>query len=192
MIPGTCRCNARLKSSWKMPSDKQQLKQKLIRFQQQISELKQALARKETQFQEREKDLFSDLFDIVDALKNIDTLVESKQDQLDKTGKKLGKNIGAVHRKLLRQLRSRGIVPIRFPDNKAAMETCKVIETREQPDLNNETILEVVKPGYLREQDGTVIRKAEVITVLNAETDGVSSLRPGLPGQVRERPGPGA
>ncbi len=152
-----------------MISDKQQLKQKLILFQQQISELKQTLAQKEMQFQEREKALFSDLFEIVDVLDNIDRFVVSKQDQMDKTGKKLGKNIGAVHRKLLRQLRSRGIVPILFPDNKVAIETCKIIETREQPDLDNETILEILKTGYMREQDGTVIRKAEVITVLNAD-----------------------
>ncbi|MFN2358689.1 MAG: nucleotide exchange factor GrpE [Desulfotignum sp.] len=151
-----------------MISDKQQLKEKLIRFQQQISELKQALAQKELQFLEREKAFFSDLFEIVDALENIDRFVASKQDQMDKTGKKLGKNIGAVHRKLLRQLRSRGIVPIHFSDNKAAMETCKIIETREQPDLDNETILEILKTGYMNEQDGSVIRKADVITVLNA------------------------
>lgn len=151
-----------------MISDKQQLKEKLIRFQQQISELKQALAQKELQFLEREKAFFSDLFEIVDALENIDRFVASKQDQMDKTGKKLGKNIGAVHRKLLRQLHSRGIVPIHFSDNKAAMETCKIIETREQPDLDNETILEILKTGYMNEQDGSVIRKADVITVLNA------------------------
>lgn len=152
-----------------MISDKQQLKQKLIRFQQQISEQKQRLARQEMQFIEREKALFSDLFEIVDALDNIDRFVASKQDQMDKTGKKLGKNIGAVHRKLLRQLRSRGIVPIFFPDNKAAMKTCKVIETRGEPDLENETILEILKTGYMNEQDGAVLRKAEVITVLNVD-----------------------
>jgi molecular chaperone GrpE (heat shock protein) len=152
-----------------MTSDKQQLKQKLIRFQQQISELKQAISQKEMQFLERENAMFSDLFEIVDVLDNIDRFVASKQDQMDKTGKKLGKNIGAVHRKLLRQLRSRGIVPIQFSDNKAAMETCKIIETRQKPNLDNETILEIVKTGYIREQDGIVIRKAEVITVLNAD-----------------------
>jgi molecular chaperone GrpE (heat shock protein) len=152
-----------------MISDKQRLKQKLIRFQQQISELKQTLAQKEMQFQEREKAVFSDLFEIVDVLDNIDRFVASKQDQMDKTGKKLGRNIGAVHRKLLRQLRSRGIVPIHFSDNKAAMETCKIIETHEQPDLANETILEILKTGYIHEQNGTVLRKAEVITVLNAD-----------------------
>ncbi len=151
-----------------MISDKQQLKQKLILFQQQISEQKQALAQREMQSLEREKAIFSDLFEIVDVLDNIDRFVVSKQDQMGKIGKKLGRNIGAVHRKLLRQLRSRGIVPILFPDNKAAMETCKIIETREQPDLDNETILEILKTGYMNEQDGTVIRKAEVITVLNA------------------------
>ncbi|MCF8113117.1 MAG: nucleotide exchange factor GrpE [Desulfotignum sp.] len=153
-----------------MISDKQQLRQKLILFQQQINELKQTLAQKEMQFLEREKAIFSDLFEIVDVLDNIDRFVASKQDQMDKTGKKLGKNIGSVHRKLLRQLRSRGIVPILFTDNKASMETCKIIETREQPDLDNETILEILKTGYIHEQNGTVIRKAEVITVMN--TDG--------------------
>ena len=48
------------------------------------------------------------------------------------------------------------------------METCKIIETREQPNLDDETVLEILKTGYINEQDGTVIRKADVITVLNA------------------------
>lgn len=150
-----------------MITEKQQLKQKLITFQRCIVELKQDLVHKEKQSRQREKDIFSGLFDIKDALENIENNLESKKDHLDKTGKKLGKNITAVHRKLTRQLRSHGIVPIRFPDNKATMETCKILETREQPNLADETILEIVKNGYIHEQDGIVIRKAEVITVLN-------------------------
>jgi len=54
-----------------------------------------------------------------------------------------------------------------FPENKARMDYCKIVDTRQEPELDNETIVSVVKNGYVNRQDGTVVRKAEVITALN-------------------------
>ena len=48
------------------------------------------------------------------------------------------------------------------------MEYCKVVDTREAPDMVNETILSVVKNGYMNSQEKIVLRKAEVVTVLNS------------------------
>ena len=76
----------------------------------------------------------------------------TENDKLDKTAKMLGKNILSIHRKLLRHFRSASIVQIEFPGNKATMEYCKIIKTREHPELENETILEIVKNGYIDKQ----------------------------------------
>ncbi|MCP4627823.1 MAG: hypothetical protein GY850_30535 [bacterium] len=47
------------------------------------------------------------------------------------------------------------------------MDYCKIVDTRREPDMENEAIVSVVKNGDVNQQDGTVVRKAEVITVLN-------------------------
>ena len=47
------------------------------------------------------------------------------------------------------------------------MDYCKIIDTRKEPQMENEVIVAVVKSGYINKQVGAVVRKAEVITVLN-------------------------
>ncbi len=148
-------------------SEKAQLKEKLIGFQQTIAELKLEIVQKEALFCQREKDFFSNIFDVMDVLAGIEKNLETKKNQLDKTAKMLGRNIASVHKKLQRHFNSADIFRMEFPDNKATMAYCKIIETRNVSELENETILEIVKNGYINKRDGTVLRKAEVITVLN-------------------------
>ena len=64
-------------------------------------------------------------------------------------------------------LESRSAVPLEFPDGQALMEYCKIIETRTDDTLADETIVAIVKKGYLDKQRGRALRKAEVITVRN-------------------------
>jgi molecular chaperone GrpE len=150
-----------------MATEKELLKQKLIEFQQTIAQLKLNLLQKEELFCKKETDAFLSLLDIMDAFETIEENLETKKGKLDKTAKMLGKNIHSIHRKLIRHFKSASIVRMEFPGNRATMEHCKIIETQEDPELENETISEIVKNGYINNQDGTVLRKAEVITVLN-------------------------
>ena len=152
-----------------MTTEKELLKQKIIDFQQKIAELKLINVQNQELSDKREKDSFLNLLDIMDAFTAIEKNLETKKDTLDKTAKMLGKNIFSIHRKLLRHFRSASIVQMEFPGKKATMEYCKIIETREHPDLENGTILEVVKNGYIIKQNDVVLRKAQVITVLNEE-----------------------
>ena len=150
-------------------TEKELLKEKIIGFQKQIAELKLGIAQKTFESKEREKAIFSGFFEIADALENLQNNLEARKDELDRRGKKLSKNIKSIHKKLIRQLGLYSIVPISFPDNKAEMETCKIIETQKRPELENETIVEIIKNGYINEQDGLIMRKAEVVTVLNSD-----------------------
>jgi molecular chaperone GrpE (heat shock protein) len=150
-----------------MTTEKEQLKQKLIEFQQTIAKLKLSNVQNQERFSKKEKDSFLNLLDIMDAFATLEKNLETKKNMLDKTAKMLGKNILSIHRKLLRHFRSTSIVQMEFSGNKATMGYCKIIETREHPELENETILEIVKNGYIYKQDNVVLRKAEVITVLN-------------------------
>lgn len=150
-----------------MGSEKEQLKKKLIDFQQQIAGLKLDLAVQAGDRQKRENDFFTGLLDIMDAFELIEGNLESKQESLDKPARMLGKNIRSIHKKLSRYFESAGICPIAFPDGKAVMAQCKVLETRADPGQEDGTLLEIVKKGYLNTRDGTILRKAEVITIRN-------------------------
>ena len=150
-----------------MSTGKEFLKEKLVEFQLKIAELNHSMAKQLNSFQEREKTLALCLLDILDAFENIDETTEAKKDKFDKTARMLSKNIGSVHKKLIRLMKSIDIVKMEFPDNRARIDYCKIIDTRPEPEMENETIVSVVKNGYVNKQDGSVVRKAEVITVLN-------------------------
>ena len=64
-------------------------------------------------------------------------------------------------------MKSGDVVKMGFPENKARIDYCKIVDTRKEPEMENEAIVAVIKNGYVNKQDGAVVRKAEVITVLN-------------------------
>lgn len=148
-----------------MKADKAYLRQKLIAFQLKIAELSHSLSEQQDRFEKKQKDHYLGLFEILDAFEILEETIESKEDQMDKPARMLCKNIRSIHRKLVRLIKVDHIVPMVFTDNSARMDHCKVIETRPEPELAAETILEVIKNGYINKSDGTVLRKAEVITV---------------------------
>lgn len=148
-----------------MKADKAYLRQKLIAFQLKIAELSHSLSEQQDRFEKKQKDHYLGLFEILDAFEILEETIESKEDQMDKPARMLCKNIRSIHKKLVRLIKVDHIVPIEFADNSARMDHCKVIETRPEPELAAETILEVIKNGYINKSDGTVLRKAEVITV---------------------------
>jgi len=150
-----------------MSKKKEFLKEKFIGFQVKIAELTHALQEQENSFQAREKDLYLNLFEILDAFENLDQTMLAKENQFDKTTRRLAKNIRSIRKKLVRLLKTCYIVQIEFSNNIADMDYCKVVDTQESADIANETILSVVKNGYIDKNKKIVLRKAEVITVLN-------------------------
>lgn len=143
------------------------LRSKLIDFQREIDELKKNSSEQEKSFQVRERNFLLDLFEILDAFDNLDNNIQSKQDSLDKTGRRLLKNTRAIKRKLLRLFRSHHIEPLEFSDDKARIEQCKVVATTSDVSRENETIISVEKTGYIDIEQDIILRKAEVVTVCN-------------------------
>jgi molecular chaperone GrpE (heat shock protein) len=150
-----------------MQSEKEFLKNKLIEFQLKIAELNHCLTDTRDSYEKREKKLILELLTISDAFENLDQIIAAKEDTFDKSAQRLAKNIRSIQRKLTRLLKAHAVVPMHFPDNTARMDYCKIVDTRPEPELKNETILAIVKNGYIDQRNGTVLRKAEVITVLN-------------------------
>ena len=150
-----------------MKQKKDFLREKFVEFQLRIAELTRAVHEQADTFQTRESDLYLNLFEVLDAFENLNETIQAKEDGFDKTTRGLAKTIRSIHRKLTRLLKSNHILQIEFPEKKDRMEYCKIVDTRKAANMENETILSVVKHGYIDKQQGRVLRKAEVITVLN-------------------------
>ncbi len=150
-----------------MKAHKSYLRQKLIEFQLKIAELSHSLSEQQDAFEKKQKDLYLGLFEILDAFENLEETIEAKKDQMDKSTRMLCKNIRSIHKKLVRLMKVDHIVPMVFADNRARMDHCKIVESRPEPELPAETVLKIIKTGYINPINGTVLRKAEVITVSN-------------------------
>ncbi|MBN2374421.1 nucleotide exchange factor GrpE [bacterium] len=113
-----------------------------------------------------EKELYLEIFEILDTFENILEGMEEKRSETNGSFDTAIKNLRAIHKKILRLLSRRGIEQIEFPGNKALFGMCKIVETKAVPNMENESIISISRKGY-RKKDGAVIRPAEVITVLN-------------------------
>ncbi len=140
---------------------------KLTAFQRDIVVLKQNITEQKDESHRREQDFLLDLLEIADAFDVLESNMVGKKDSLDKTGRRLVKNMKAIKRKLLRLLASRYIEPLELEGSHAQIGQCKVISTESDPDLVDETIISVQKKGYVDTVHDRILRKAEVVTVCN-------------------------
>ncbi len=150
-----------------MKEEKEFLREKFIEFQLKIAELNHTLLKQKEASQAKEKGLFLNMFEVMDAFDNLDENIAEKEEGFDKTTRMLVRNVRSIRKKLLRVLKANNIVPIEFPDNMARMDYCKVVDTKDVSGMENEMIISVVKNGYIDKQQDIVLRKAEVITVLH-------------------------
>ena len=139
----------------------------MIDFQLNIAELNRSLHEQKYAFETKEKKLYIELFEFLDAFDNLEKTIRAKEETLDKTAMRLVKSVRTINRKLLRLLKADHIAPIDLSDNTARMDLCKIIGTEINPELENEHILQIEKTGYMNTQQNFVLRKAEVITVSN-------------------------
>lgn len=159
-----------------MKKEKAFLRQKFVDFQLRIAELDRLRAQQEEAHGAKEREHFGQIFEVLEALDGIEESLRSRQEVpggdgqaglQDKATRHLAKNIRSIHKKLSRMLAANHIAEIDFPDQQAAIDLCIVVDTSPAADRPDGTILTVVKKGYRNERLGVVLRKAEVITVLN-------------------------
>ncbi len=143
------------------------LHEQLVAFQREIISLRQNIRQQEEDFRKQEQDFLLDLLEIADAFDTLENNMQGRQISLDKSGRRLMKNIMAIRRKLLRLLASHGVEPLKICSDKARIEECKVVATVVDHTLDNEIIVDVQKKGYVDTVRNIILRKAEVVTVCN-------------------------
>jgi len=144
---------------------KQRLQDKLIDFQRDIIRLSQNLQSQDQACQDREDHLLLELILVLDAFENIFKNLEAKEAAFEKSVRRALKSFQSIQRKLLRILKEQGVEKIEFPDGKAVVGLCKVVETRAVEGLAEGQIIAIVSHGY--QCDTRVLRPAEIITVAN-------------------------
>lgn len=150
-----------------MKRRKELLREKFIEFQLKIDELTKTLRDQDEANQAKRKEMHLHFIEILDAFEDLEATTRAQEDAMDESARRLAKSVRAIQKRVERFLENEHIKRIEFPDNKARMEYCRIVDTRQAPETENETILCVVKNGYLDETSQEVLRKAEVITVLN-------------------------
>ncbi len=144
---------------------KQQLQVKLIGFQREVLALSRELDSQSKLFREQQDTLFLDLANVLDAFENIFNSLREKEDNLDKPTKKAIKSFQRIYRKLIRILEENGIKQVEFPGDKAAIGSCKIIDTETLEGAPEGQVITVVRHGYQHKE--RILRPAEVITVSN-------------------------
>ena len=97
-----------------MKEKKDFLRKKLIEFQLKILDLSHILKEREDSFRERENKLFTGLFEVLDAFENVEENINAKEDRMDKTARRLAKNVRTIRKKLVRLLKANGVVRLEF------------------------------------------------------------------------------
>ena len=100
---------------------------------------------------------------VLDAFENIFKNLEEKETTFEKSMRRGLKSFKGIQRKIIRILEERGVEKIEFPDGKAVIGLCQVVETRAIDGPEEGEIIAIVRNGYRR--GDRVLRPAEVITV---------------------------
>jgi len=152
-----------------MNDQKKRLNDKLIFFQTQILDLNHELNEKQNNYELKENQFYSDLFDIIDnierKLKKFKKLEHLKKIDLSKSD--FFQTIQFIHTQLLRLLSKYEVEQIKCQNNMATMENCKVVEVKKSKKYDDGYILEIVKNGYINTETMHILKKMEVVTVRN-------------------------
>ncbi len=130
----------------------------------QIHELGQQMRAGEQARHDQQREFLLGLVEILDAFeRKEESLRERYADSAD--GQQVIKSYATIHKRVTQQLARHGVVPIPFPENRLIVGLTEVVGTEPNATLPNETILAIIRPGYIRTNE--VLRMAEVIVVRN-------------------------
>ena len=146
---------------------KERLRAKLIDFQKKILALSRELETRDELSRQREDGFFLELLSVLDSFENVFNNLQDKEEFFDKSTKRAMKSFRGIYRKLLRVMDESGVERLEFPDGKAEIGLCKIIETEPMAGTEEGAIISVVRNGYRR--GDRILRPAEVITVANRD-----------------------
>jgi len=138
------------------------LLQKFTSIQKQNVLLEQSLREQQTQSAASNEDLFLELLEVGDALETLLEYLESNSEPSPELLRRLPRNIGAVHRKLLNVLKKRQVSPIELEKTQPDFNLCRVVDCEIRTDVPEQTITKIVRREFRLGEE--TLRPVEVIT----------------------------
>jgi molecular chaperone GrpE (heat shock protein) len=136
--------------------------QDLVALLKQIEQLRSELAESDRRAKEQAKGFLLELLEVRDACDTYFASIQARQAEAEALAQTWLGYFRRVHRKLERALERFGVTRIQAVDGKALPGYHTIEESRPAPGLEDDTILEESKKGYLWR--GEVLRKAVVVT----------------------------
>ena len=110
-------------------------------------------------------DLIRSIIQLVDTFENAEQLISEKGWDQSEESKKVINRYRNVYNQLIRLLSAKGVTKLEFPENRLIIGFCRVVETEPDSTKANDTIISIVRNGYIRGSE--LIRPADVIIVKN-------------------------
>lgn len=127
-------------------------------------ELKNKVKEKDLEKQDLMKDFFLSVIKIIDSFESKEeNLTEKYVNNAD--AEKVIQSYSSIKKQLLNLLSKYGVTKLEFPENRLIVGFSKVVDTEPDQTKKNDTIIGVVKNGYIRGSE--LIREAEIIIVKN-------------------------
>jgi molecular chaperone GrpE len=111
------------------------------------------------------KQLLLDMIDVLDSFQRVFDNIGPREETAERQARTWAGNFRTVMRVLEKHLKEHGVFRIEAPEGKALPGFHTVVETEEQLDMDDGTILEELQKGYL--WHGKVLRAAHVKVVKN-------------------------
>jgi molecular chaperone GrpE (heat shock protein) len=110
-------------------------------------------------------ELIIGIIEVIDTFEKSEEAINERNLNADENSQKIINRFTSVLKKLHKLLQKNGVTKLEFPENRLMIGFCKVIDTEPDSNLTNDTIIEVVRSGYIHGKE--LIREAEVIIVKN-------------------------
>ena len=131
----------------------------------QIGTLKWDLRDTENRARNDKKAILLGMLGILDAFDRVFANVEPRENEADRQARTWIANFRSVRRLLDRLLRHEDVHPIEAPAGKALLGLHEIVETEENADFEDDTILAELEKGYVWREE--VLRKSKVTVVKN-------------------------
>ena len=105
------------------------------------------------------------IIEVIDTYEKADEAITERNLDKDDNSKFVINRFKSVNKRLFKLLQKFGVTKLEFPENRLLVGFCKVIDTEPDSNLPNDSIIEVVRNGYIHGKE--LIREAEVIIVKN-------------------------
>ena len=110
-------------------------------------------------------DLVIGIIEVIDTFEKSQDAINERNLNKDDNSQRIINRFISVLKKLHKLLQKNGVTKLEFPENRLMIGFCKVIDTEPDSNLSNDTIIAIVRNGYIHGKE--LIREAEVIIVKN-------------------------